>query len=121
MRAALVVCLTLLFVPALTSQAPPALVDSQAFLDQYGRQAPPKGDAAKIQALLAKMTLKEKVAQMTQRELGMFTGGWGDAVKLSSEKARKSFADYDIGSILNVKDQALSQAKWREIVAAIQA
>jgi beta-glucosidase len=120
MRARTAILVVLLTVP-LVGQPPATPLDSQAFLDQYGRQAPPKVDAAKIQALLAKMTLKEKVGQMTQLELGMITDGWGDAVKLSPDKARKAFADYGIGSILNVKDQALPQAKWREIVTAMQA
>src|SRR4051812_8955272 len=120
MRAAIVVALILVCVPVI-GQSPAAPLDSQAFLDQYGHQAPPKVDAAKIQALVVKMTLKEKVGQMTQLELGMVTDGWGDAVKVSPEKLRKAIGEYGIGSFLNVKDQAMPQAKWREIVIAIQA
>ncbi len=105
----------------LSGQAPPPFVDSQAFLDANGRQAPPKVDAAKIQALVAKMTLKEKVGQMTQLEIGMIADGGGDALALNPEKLHKAIADYGVGSILNVKDQALPLAKWREIIAAVQA
>jgi beta-glucosidase len=119
MRTAIVLAVVLVCV--LNGQAPPALVDSQAFLDQHGRQAPPKVDAAKIQALVAKMTLQEKVGQMTQLELGMIADGWGDAIKINPEKLRKAVADYGVGSFLNVKDQALPQQKWREIIGAIQA
>jgi beta-glucosidase len=120
MRAALLGLLVLVCVP-LGGQAPPAPADSQAFLDANGRQAPPKVDAAKIQALLAKMTLKEKVGQMTQLEIGMIADGGGDALTLNPDKLRKAIVEYGVGSILNVKDQALPIAKWREIVAAIQA
>src|SRR5215510_1254952 len=115
--AVVVVCLSV--VPS--GQAPATPPDSQAFLDQHGRQAPPKVDAAKIQALLAKMTLQEKVGQMTQLELGMITDGWGDGMKINPEKLRKAVVDYGVGSFLNVKDQALPQQKWREIIGAIQA
>jgi beta-glucosidase len=121
MRVAIVLSFALVCVPVVIGQAPSALLDSQAFLDQHGRQAPPKVDAAKIQALVAKMTLKEKVGQMTQLELGMITDGWGDAMKVSPDKLRKAVADYGIGSFLNVKDQALSPHRWREIITAIQA
>jgi len=121
MRAAIVLSVMLVCVPLATSLPPAALIDSQAFLDQHGRQGPPKVDAAKIQALLAKMTLKEKVGQMTQLELGMITDGWGDAVTINPGKLRKAIADYGVGSILNVKDQALPPQQWREIVTAIQA
>src|SRR5262245_46869598 len=121
MRVALVLSLAFVCVPGVIGQAPPALLDSQAFLDQHGHHAPPKVDAAKIQALLAKMTLKEKVGQMTQLELGMITDGWGEAMKVSPDKLRKAISDYGIGSFLNVKDQAIPQQKWRDIITAIQA
>ena len=121
MRVALVLSFALLIVPAVAGQGPSTPLDSQAFLEQHGRQAPPKVDAAKIQALLAKMTAKEKVGQMTQLELGMITDGWGDAMKISPEKLRKAVVEYGVGSLLNVKDQAIPQQKWREIIAAVDA
>ena len=121
MRVALVVSMALVIVPAVAGQGPSTPLDSQAFLEQHGRQAPPKVDGAKIQALVAKMTAKEKVGQMTQLELGTITDGWGDAMKISPEKLRKAVVDYGVGSLLNVKDQAIPQQKWREIIAAIDA
>ena len=120
MRAAVLSIVALACVTA-GGQAPPAIVDSQAFLEQHGRVTLPKVDAAKIQALVAQMTLKEKVGQMTQLEIGMIADGAGDAVTINPDKLRKAVVDYGVGSILNVKDQALPQAKWREIVTAIQA
>lgn len=102
-------------------QAPPATIDSQAFLEQNGSVTLPKVDAATIQALVAKMTLKEKIGQMTQLEIGMIADGAGDSVRIDPDKLRKAIVDYGVGSILNVKDQALPQAKWRAIISAIQA
>jgi beta-glucosidase len=119
MRAAMFVVLGLVCA-TIFGQAPPPLVDSQAFLDQNGRATLPKVDAAKIQALVAQMTLKEKVGQMTQLELGMIADGAGDAVRINPDKLHKAIVEYGVGSILNVKDQALPLAKWREIVTAIQ-
>ena len=119
MRAAIAVSVVLVCA-TVSGQAPPAPLDSQAFLEQNGRAAPLKVDAAKIQALVARMTRKEKIGQMTQLELGMIADGAGDAVKINPDKLRKAIVDYGVGAILNVKDQALPQAKWREIVTAIQ-
>jgi beta-glucosidase len=120
MRTAVFALLGLASVP-LFGQAPAGPIDSQAFLEQNGRAVLPKVDAANIQALLAKMTLKEKVGQMTQLELGMISDGAGDAITVNPGKLHKAIGEYGVGAILNVKDQALSQAKWREIVAAINA
>ncbi len=119
MRAAVLAIVALVCVPLL-AQGPAPLVDSQAFLEQNVRPAPLKIDTAKIEALVAKMTLKEKVGQMTQLELGMIADGAGDAVRINPDKLRKAIVDYGVGAILNVKDQALPQAKWREIVTIVQ-
>jgi len=118
MRAAVVAFLVMCVTAG--GQEPAPLVDSQAFLDQNGHVTLPAVDAAKIHALVAKMTLKEKIGQMTQLELGMIADGSGDAVKINPDKLRKAIVDYGVGSILNVKDQALPQAAWREIVTTIQ-
>jgi beta-glucosidase len=119
MRAAVCAIVAFLCVP-LPAQSPAPLVDSQAFLEQNVRSTPLKVDAAKIKALVARMTLKEKIGQMTQLELGMIADGAGDAVAINPVKLHKAIADYGVGAILNVKDQALPQAKWREIVTTIQ-
>ena len=120
MRACLLVVVAMFGITA-SGQTPTQVpADSKAFLDANGQKAPLKVDAAKIQALLAKMTLKEKVGQMTQLELGMIADGGGDAIKINPDKLHKAIADYGVGSILNVKDQALPLAKWHEIITAIQ-
>ena len=65
------------------------------------------------------MTLKEKVGQMTQLEVGMITDGSEGSLRINPEKLRKAVVDYGVGSILNVKDIALPPAKWHEIIGAI--
>jgi beta-glucosidase len=100
----------------------PAL-DSQAFLEQHsgGLPALPAADVQRIRDLLGRMTLKEKVGQMTQLEIGMVTDGQDLAIHVNPAKLRKAVVDYGVGALLNVKDQALPVEKWRETISAIQA
>lgn len=100
--------------------APPQ--DSAAFLDANTHPLQPlSADAARrIEALLGRMTVKEKVGQMTQLEIGTITDGTGDAIHVSPEKLRKAIVDYGVGALLNVKDAALPPLKWNEIIRAIQ-
>ena len=58
---------------------------------------------------------------MTQLEIGMVTDGRDLDLKINPAKLKKAVSDYGVGSILNVKDQALPIAKWHEIITAIQA
>ncbi len=66
------------------------------------------------------MTPKEKVGQMTQLEIGMVTDGVDADLTINPAKLRKAIGDYGVGSILNVKDLALSVDKWHELIWAIQ-
>jgi beta-glucosidase len=95
--------------------------DSQAFFDsnvsaRYRMPDP----SAKVEALLKQMTLEEKVGQMTQLEIGQITDGGGNNIKINPAKLEKAISRYGVGSILNVKDVALSIDKWHEIIGAIQ-
>jgi beta-glucosidase len=98
------------------------IVDSQTFLERNITPAGPAAtaSAASVEKLLAQMTLKEKVGQMTQLEIGMVTDGTGPDLRINPEKLRKAVGEYGVGSILNVNDQALPVEKWHEIVRAIQ-
>ena len=101
------------------SQAP-APVDSQAFLEQALRTpAPPNADA-RVADLVGRMTLEEKVGQMTQLEIGMVTDGKDADLTINPQKLHKAIVEYGVGSILNVKDVALSVEKWHELISAIQ-
>ena len=57
---------------------------------------------------------------MMQLEIGMVTDGRDLDLKINPAKLKKAIDEYGVGSILNVKDQALPIAKWHEIVTAIQ-
>lgn len=74
---------------------------------------------AKVSELLAKMTLEEKVGQMTQITVTIFEDpkkpGYFDAAKL-----KQGIQDYHIGSILNVPNPgAPTLQRWQETMTAI--
>jgi beta-glucosidase len=96
--------------------------DSESVFRQMLRRAPStKNDVArKVEDLLAKMTLEEKVGQMTQLEIGMVTTGKDQEIKIDSAKLEKAVVKYGVGSILNVSDQALPAEHWHEIIRQIQ-
>jgi len=109
-------------VAAQEGRTPPNISDSTAFLQAHTGPLPALSadDTRRIDALLRQMTVKEKVGQMTQLEIGMITDGQGDAIHIDPAKLRKAVVDYGVGAMLNVKEFALPPAKWHEIIRAIQ-
>lgn len=79
-------------------------------------------DQAKASALLAKMTLEEKVGQMTQITLAVVAKGvWANQDgDLDASALQKAIVDHHIGSVLNATAHALSVQKWNEIITTIQ-
>ncbi len=118
----LAVC-TVVPLPSGADDAASGIVDSQTFLRRNLTPAgPPAGaSAAAVEKLLAQMTLKEKIGQMTQLEIGMVSDGQGQSIRINPEKLHKAVGEFGVGSILNVNDEALSAEKWHEIIRAIQA
>ena len=108
--------------PSVADNPGAGIVDSQTFLQRNWTPAGPaaSASAASVEKLLAQMTLKEKVGQMTQLEIGMVTDGTGPNLRINPDKLHKAVGEYGVGSILNVNDQALSLEKWHEIIRAIQ-
>src|SRR5467141_2704257 len=98
------------------------IVDSQTFLQRNGTPAGPAAgaSAAAVEKLVGQLTLKEKIGQMTQLEIGMVTDGRGQDLRINPEKLHKAVGEYGVGSILNVNDEALPVQKWHEIIRAIQ-
>jgi beta-glucosidase len=96
------------------------LTDSDDFFQKVSRTAPEPDHSQKIEDLLKRMTLEEKVGQMTQLTLGMIVSGRNQDIKLDPEKLEKAIVKYGVGSILNVSDQALTLDKWHEIINQIQ-
>src|SRR4051812_35022445 len=97
------------------------LADSEQYFERAVRHPQPKVDAAAIERLLKQMTVKEKVGQMTQLEIGMISDGIDANITVNPAKLHKAIAEYGVGAILNVKDEALPLAKWHQYIRAIQA
>ena len=72
----------------------------------------------KVEALLAKMTLDEKIGQMTQVTLGVVCTAQ-DGV-LDTGRLAVAVGKYKVGSILNVTNHALSVDQWRKVITQIQ-
>jgi len=96
------------------------LLDSDEFFQRTSRRAPARDYTQKIEDLLKRMTLEEKVGQMTQLAIGMVVNGSNQDVKIDPAKLDKAIVKYGVGSILNVSDQALTVDKWHEIIGEIQ-
>jgi beta-glucosidase len=75
-------------------------------------------DAQKVDALLKKMTLEEKVGQMTQVTLGVVCTAQ-DGV-LDTAKLRDAIVNHKVGSILNVTGHALTIDQWHTVITQIQ-
>src|SRR3989441_5152304 len=117
----LAVC-TVVAVPCGADDAASEIVDSQTFLHRNLTPAgpPASASATAVEKLLGQMTLKEKIGQMTQLEIGMISDGQRQSIRINSDKLHKAVSEYGVGSILNVNDEALSAEKWHEVIRAIQ-
>ncbi|HMN49702.1 MAG TPA: glycoside hydrolase family 3 N-terminal domain-containing protein [Ignavibacteriaceae bacterium] len=77
----------------------------------------------RVKDLLAKMTLEEKVGQMTQVTLQVVSkvqGTRNQMHQLDDAKLEEAIKKYHVGSILNVYDLAHSIEYWHEIINKIQ-
>ena len=113
-------CFALQPVAALKAQTPADLLDSDEFFQRTIRTGPEPNNTQKIEDLLKRMTLEEKVGQMTQLAIAMVVSGRDQDVKIDPAKLEKAIVKYGVGSILNVSDQALTVDKWWEIIGEIQ-
>ncbi|MBL50302.1 MAG: beta-glucosidase [Roseibacillus sp.] len=78
-----------------------------------------------ISLLLARMTLEEKVGQMTQLTLGAVSRSKADSTnpdghRLDLEKLRQAVVEKHVGSILNVHAMAFSARHWHSTLNQIQ-
>ena len=80
----------------------------------------------KIDSLLSKMTLREKIGQMTQINLTVIAKGtnkWSsnDSMEIDPFKAKKAIVDYHVGSVLNtINNLAQTPKVWFENISNIQ-
>src|SRR6266699_32481 len=95
--------------------------DSDSFLRDATRvPRAARDNTRRVQDLLARLTLEEKVGQMTQLEIGMVTSGKDQDIQIDPAKLEMAVVKYGAGSILNVSSEALSVEKWRQIIGQIQ-
>src|SRR5438552_1676982 len=95
--------------------------DSDLFFQNAIRAVGPERDnSQKIDALLKRMTLEEKVGQMTQLTIGMISNGRDQNIQIDPQKLDKAIVRYGVGSILNVAEQALTPDKWHDVIGQIQ-
>jgi len=95
--------------------------DSDLFFQNTIRASrPPRDNSQKIDALLKRMTIEEKVGQMTQLAIGMVANGRDQEIQIDPAKLDKAIVRYGVGSILNVAEQALTPDKWHDIIRQIE-
>ena len=116
----LALCFVMQLPLAIKAQTANDLLDSDEFFQRASRRGPERDYSQKIEDLLKRMTLEEKVGQMTQLAIAMVVTGSDQDVKIDPAKLDKAIVKYGAGSILNVSDQALTVDKWREIIGQIQ-
>lgn len=77
----------------------------------------------RVQELLSKMTIEEKVGQMTQVTLQVVSkrqGNKNQKHELDEKKLEEAIVKYNVGSILNVYDVAHTIDYWHEVITKIQ-
>jgi len=74
----------------------------------------------KVDATLAKMTLDEKIGQMTQVTLDVVLKAADGKGELDTAKLKEAILKYHVGSILNISGAAYTREHWHHIITAIQ-
>ncbi len=82
------------------------------------------GSDAEIEQLIQKMTIEEKVGQMTQLNIDVISKGeiynLSEPHEIVDEKLKKAIMEYHVGSILNCGGHTYTRDHWREIIGKIQ-
>ncbi len=76
--------------------------------------------ANKIETLISKMTLEEKVGQMTNITIGMVATEVGDSLVIDKDKLRNIMLSHKVGSFQNVIGHAYSLQNWHNMLDEIQ-
>ena len=78
----------------------------------------------RAKALLSKMTLEEKVGQMTQLTIEMISKGVGNDISkphaVDTAKLRNVIVNLGVGSILNVSGYTYTVNHWKEVINSIE-
>ncbi len=78
---------------------------------------------AKINTLLTKMTLEEKVGQMTQLTLEAVSSQQESEktrLQLDTTKLKQAIVDHHVGSILNSFSSSLTLSQWHHVINSVQ-
>lgn len=93
------------------------------FFFQISLNAQSKSIEERVKELLSKMTIEEKVGQMTQITIQAVSKTQGTRYQkheLDEKKLEEAIVKYNVGSILNVYDVAHSIDYWHEVITKIQ-
>jgi beta-glucosidase len=77
----------------------------------------------KVRDLVARMTLEEKIGQMTEVTVDVVSKGADgrqEPHQLDTDKLKTAILTYHVGSILNVGPQGYTLDHWHEVITAIQ-
>ncbi|CAN5396540.1 glycoside hydrolase family 3 N-terminal domain-containing protein [soil metagenome] len=93
------------------------IATSIAYTSNAQKQKPVDATEKKVNDLISKMSLQEKVGQMTQVTLGV-VGTQIDG-ELDAAKLKDAVINHKVGSILNVTNHALSVDQWHKLLTQI--
>jgi beta-glucosidase len=75
----------------------------------------------KIEKVLSKMTLDEKIGQMTELSIDVLGSVVNGEFQLNKDKLHEAIGKFKVGSVLNAPGPvAQSREKWQEIIGEIQ-
>ena len=75
----------------------------------------------KVEQVLSKMTLEEKIGQMTQLSIDVLGSVVDGEFQLDEAKLQQAIAQFKVGSVLNAPGPVAQTApKWQEIIGRIQ-
>ncbi len=76
----------------------------------------------KVESLISKMTLDEKIGQMTELAIDVLGDFVNGEFKLDNAKLQKAIGEFKVGSFLNAPGPvAQNREKWQKIIGQIQA
>ncbi|MDZ7338778.1 MAG: glycoside hydrolase family 3 C-terminal domain-containing protein [candidate division KSB1 bacterium] len=99
------------------------LMVSLAMVTQACFGASRTGLSPLVTELLGRMSLEEKVGQMTQISLELVCKGYPltrEPLEIDPESLRRALLEYHVGSILNVGSSAHTVQRWQELITTIQ-
>src|ERR1700712_893537 len=102
------------------------IIINVCFLGAFGALAQSHKSAAasaldkKVDVLISKMTLEEKVGQMTEVTLDVVLKSNTSPHQLDADKLKEAIMKYHVGSILNVSGFAYDRSHWHDVISSIQ-